>query len=70
MGNVESGVSGAAASMMAKQQLKGIVGTDGEDKPNTEKTDRMRRELEEKRQGQKEDYTARMAERKASLLSL
>ena len=49
----------------AKQQLAGVMGTDNE-KPDTAKTDRMRKELEEKRKERGDDYTTRMAERKAN----
>lgn len=52
--------------MMAQQQLKGVMGGGEDEKPDTEKTDKMRKELEEKRKGQKEDYAAKMAERKAN----
>ena len=50
----------------AKQQLNGIMGGGEDDKPDTAKTDKMRKELEEKRKGRGEDYAARMADRKAN----
>ena len=50
----------------AKQQLNGVLGNNEDEKVDTEKTDRMRKELEEKRKGRGDDYAARMAERKAN----
>ena len=50
----------------AKQQMKGVMGGGEDEKPDTAKTDRMRKELEEKRASRGEDYQARMADRKAN----
>ena len=51
----------------AKQQLNGILGNDqNADKNETPKTDKMRAELEEKRKSRGDDYSSRMADRKAN----
>ena len=61
-------ITSSLGMFAAKQQMNGILGGDNnqDDKPSTEKTDKMRKELEEKRKARGDDYAARMADRKAN----